>query len=170
MQFNRQTVISATTSKKIVLLESLSVGNLAVGNTESHMFLSPNNTMSRLLALRVLWPAYQTPSSPGSRYMSFQIQSNITGNNIDTMYAGNNNVNKEFEFLYNNFLNARAQDNTNISPLPSNDASALSNILHAIQFDQNIGFMIQFTTTGIPSPDTTVRKIDLFVEQEVVAT
>lgn len=160
------TIITATTSKKIVSQQQLSTAPLSSGSYETYYFYSPVNTMSTIIGLYVDWGGFSGGSATSHRYMSFNI--NTPGfPQIPYMYASALDSTKEFSFSFNNFLQNKAIS-SNITVLPGSDVAALAQIVRGITFDANNSLEIQFYTDDIN--DNTQRKIVIYAIQETIAT
>lgn len=172
-QFDRQTIITATTGKSIQMIAASSAqgGTLPYGNVESYVFYSPKNTISKVLDFTISWPAVTSGTTNASRYLTIS-QQDPSANlpfKITYMYTTCLDCSKDFTFSNSIWL----QNNTttsNIVALPSNDASALIAVMQGMTFDENIGLEFQFQTTQSSPVDNSQRQLVLFVEQEVVAT
>jgi hypothetical protein len=156
-QFDRQSIISATTNKKILSIEGELTDILESGVYERITILSPKNTVSRLFNVIFGWDSNVTQGA-GTRDCIVDIQTN-NGSGLG-MFKISNTYDKDCQ--YNQ---GWGWDGTVLTP---SDTSAFVNQVHAVQFDDRRGVQMVFFH-GYPYNTNSKRYWYLFVEQEVVA-
>lgn len=172
-QFDRQTVISATTSKSIHYISGDSGGvGLPSATYERHAIFSPKNTVSKVLNLQMTWDALANVSGmTGVRQLILDnyIDAN-TGLGIFKFQSSV--INKGIQFDQGCFqLNDGSYD-ANLLAFP-NDYGAVNVNIRAFEFDEVIAVSIVFyhvlALNGNSVSITEKRQWKLFTEQEVIA-
>jgi hypothetical protein len=159
-QFDRQTVISATTSKEITVIQGEATDVVGANTYERFTVLSPKNTVSRMFNVIFGW---DKDTGQASGYRDCIIDTMINGSSGLTglgMVKIENDYNKDCQ--YNQGV---GWDSTRLTP---SDLAAFSNQINAIRFDDVNGIQVVFFN-GMPYGTAMRRYWYLFVEQEVVA-
>jgi hypothetical protein len=157
MQFDRQTVIRATTSKKMVLIEGNSMDSMPPYTYERYTILSEKNTISRCYNLIF---GFDKPNQINTGVRDCIIDSmRLDGSGLGMLKITNDYAH---DCQYNQ---GTGWDGTQLIP---NDLSAFANQIQSIRFDDTRGIQVVF----FHSYDTTTdanRYWHIFAEQEVIA-
>lgn len=165
MQFDRQTVISATTSKSIQFLQGDYNGNLSWGVFEQHTIYAPKNTVCTIINQRMEFPPVSGANLTGPKDMMINNQVNA---NVGLGMFRVSQSNPAEDFVFGSYT---ISPNTSYYP---NDLAAVDANIRQVVYDETIGVSIIFWSSITQNGAGYVitgndRSWMLFVEQEVVA-
>lgn len=167
MQFDRQTVISATTNKVIKWFKTVSTDPLQPNVYERHTFFSSKNTTSKIFNIQMLWGGVTDTAITGGRTlgMGSYMDSNTT---IGIFSATSSVPQNDFSFDQGTFKNGGGMDVSNIQYIPNDIAGVNANI-RSVVYDDVIGVTFEFFHQTNATVLGEARSVVFFVEEEVVA-
>lgn len=156
-QFESQVQIAAVSSKKIVVVHVEKTTAIAAGTSEVNTVYSPENTVSKVLAARLVWENVAGATS-GTKTIN-------TGMELGSAY-GTMGMSR-IDGAYNSYLKYDQGEITGQSQFYPNDLAGYTAQIQNTTFDENRGMTVTFINNTNAS-SAAVRKYTLVVEQEVI--